>query len=198
MSVVTTVVVAIVNRLPMEGAHGIDDQGYTSHSWIWPEQAELIYGTIASVLIGLALFKVGRKPAAKAMQDRTDRIQAEMDEAASARAEAQAEADKIRSAVGDIDAERERMVAEADAQAGTLLAEGRQRLDAEAAELEARAEADLAAAASRTGDELRGEIARLSAVASERVVAESLDDATQQRLIEAFIARVGADAGASA
>ena len=41
-------------------------------------------------------------------------------------------------------------------------------------------------------DEMRGEIARLAALTAERVVAGTLDDETQQRLIEDFIANVGA------
>ena len=60
------------------------------------------------------------------------------------------------------------------------------------AELEAKADADIVQLGSRTVDEMRAEIARLSALAAERLVEDSLDDATQQRLIEEFIAEVGA------
>ena len=79
-----------------------------------------------------------------------------------------------------------------------LLADGRVRIDVEMAELEARAEADIAAAAGRSTDELRAEIARHSGVAIDRIVDETLDDATHQALIEGFIQRVGASTGASA
>ena len=48
------------------------------------------------------------------------------------------------------------------------------------AELEARAEADILAAQGRSTDELRSEIARHSGVAIERIVNETLDDATHQ------------------
>ena len=58
--------------------------------------------------------------------------------------------------------------------------------------LTAKAIADIAAAQSRTGDELRAEIARLSVAAVDHVVTGTLDDATQQQVIENFIARVGA------
>ena len=47
-------------------------------------------------------------------------------------------------------------------------------------------------AGNRIGDELRAEIARLSNAAVDHVVTGSLDDSTQQELIESFIARVGA------
>lgn len=173
----------------------IDDQGYvTSHSWIWPEQAELIYGTLASVIvIGLLVWKAG--PMAKqAFAARTARVQAELDESAKAKTDADANATRIRQALGDIDGERQRLLAEADAQAEALLADGRARLDAEIADLETKAQADIASAASRTSDELRNEIARLASAAADLVVERSLDVDTEQRLIEDYIARVGASA----
>ena len=74
------------------------------------------------------------------------------------------------------------------------LRDARVRLEAEVVELLARADADIATAKGRSRDELRAEIARLSASAADRGVHESIDDATQQSLIEAFIQKVGASA----
>ncbi len=174
--------------------HGVDDKGYTSHSWIWPEQAELIYGSLASViLIGLLVWKAGPL-AKKAFNDRTAKIQGELDDSAKAKTDAEAEAARLRQALGDIEAERGRLLAEADVQAEALLTDGRARLVAEIAELEAKADIDIASAGTRVSDELRNEISRLAATAADRVVANSLDDATQQRLVEDFISRVGASA----
>ena len=82
-------------------------------------------------------------------------------------------------------------MADAQAQADAVLADGRARLATEVAELEAKADAEIAAAGSRVGDELRAEIGRLSAAAVDQVVNGSLDAGTQQTLIEDFIARVG-------
>ena len=106
-----------------------------------------------------------------------------------------AEAERIRQAQGDIDAERARLYAEADAQAEALLADGRTRLAAEVTELEARARADIAATAGRSSDELRVEIAKSAGTAVDAIVRDTLDDAAQQELIEEFIARVGAGQG---
>lgn len=165
-----------------------------SHSWIWPEGYELLWGSIASVLIiGLLVWKAG-PIVKKSMQDRTDRIQGEIDGAAKALRDADAEAAAIRQAVGDIGAERARILADADAQAEALLADGRARLEAEIADLHVKADADIAAVQSRSGDELRAEIARLASAAAERVVERTLDDDGQQRLVEDFISRVGAGA----
>ena len=163
-----------------------------SHHWLLPEQSELIYGTISSLLIFFLLWKFGWPLAKKALAARTERIQNELDHASQAKADAETESARIRQALGDIESERARLLAEADAQAEALIADGRTRLDQEAAELETRAEADIAALASRSADELRAEIARYSSAAADKVVTRSLDDPTHQELIESFIARVGA------
>lgn len=174
-----------------EGTEPIDDA--RSIHWLWPAQAELIYGTIASLLIFAAIFKFAGPAVKKAMSDRTEGIQGELDASAAAKADAEAEAAGIRQAAGDIDAERQRLFAEADAQAETVLADGRERLEQEVAELEARADADIVAASGRVNDELRAEITRLSNTATDQLLAGgAIDDAAQQSLIESFISRVGA------
>jgi F-type H+-transporting ATPase subunit b len=165
-----------------------------SHSWIWPEGYELLFGSIASILIiALLVWKAG-PIVKKSLNDRTARIQGEIDGASTAVKEADEEAAAIRQAIGDIGAERARLLAEADTHAAALLADGRARLEAEIAELHVKADADIAAVVNRSGDELRFEIAHLASGAAERVVEQTLDTAAQQRLVEDFIARVGAGA----
>lgn len=163
-----------------------------SKSPFLPEPAELLYGSIASILVFGALFVVLRKPVAKFFRERTERIQGELDAAQADQAQAKSEAEQIRAAAGDIDAERKRRFDEADQQAAALLAEGRTRLAEEVQEIEAKADADIAAAAGRSNDELTGEVASLANRATDAALAAGIvDAATQQELIEAFIARVG-------
>ncbi len=158
----------------------------------WAGDAELIWGTIASIIILVALFKFAWPMAKKAMDARTAGVQKELDDSAADDTSAIAEATDIRQAAGDIEAERQRLIADADAQAEALLSEGRARLEVDVAELNARAEADIVLASGRVSDEMRGEIARLANAATERTLAAGvLDDATQQQLIEAFIQNVG-------
>ena len=163
-----------------------------THHWLLPETAEIIYGGIASVLIIGALVKFALPQFKKALAARTERIQKELDASSNDLAQAQSDASKIRQALGDIASEKARLLADAKAQADALLAEGRTRLSAEVADMEAKANADIAAAAARGSDELRTEIGRLATVATDRVIASVLDDATQQSLVENFIAKVGA------
>jgi F-type H+-transporting ATPase subunit b len=165
-----------------------------SPSWIWPEGYELVFGSIASIVIFALLFWKAGPLVKKAMAARTARIQDDLDGAAAALQGAEADSVAIRQALGDIAAERSRLLADADVRAEALVTEGRARLDAEIDDLHAKADADIAAAMSRGGDELRAEVAHLATVAAEGVVRQTLDDETQQRLTEDFISRVGAGA----
>ena len=171
----------------------LDSEGnVVTHSPWLPETPEIIWGGLASLIIFYALYKFGWPQMKKSFNARTERIQKELDGAAADKAAAATEAQGIRQAKGDIEAERGRIMAEAKAQAESILAEGRTRLVTEVAELEARSAAEIEASRGRVGDELRAEISRLSSAAVDHVVSGSLDDATQQELIENFIARVGA------
>jgi len=170
------------------------DGNVVTHHWLLPETVEIIWGGLASVIIFYALFKFGGPPIKKSFAARTEKIQKELDAAAADKAAASTEAAGIRAAKGDIAAERARLLSDADIQAAAVLEDGRARLAAEVADVEAKAVADIATAQGRVGDELRAEIARLSSAAVDHVVTGSLDDATQQELIENFISRVGASA----
>lgn len=164
----------------------------------WAAKAELLFGIPASLIIFALLVKFAGPAVKKALADRTARIQAEIDASAADSASAQAEADQIRQAKGDIAAERARILAEADAQAATVLDEGRKRIALEVADAEAKADADIATAANRGADELRAEIARLAESAIDRVAATTIDASTHNDLVESFIARAGlAGAGAN-
>ncbi len=163
-----------------------------THSWIWPEGYEIYFGGLASLLVFALLFWKAGPIVKKGMQARTARIQKELDGAAEATAQAATEAADIRRAKGDIEGERARLLADADAQADKMLVEGRARLEAEVLDTEAKAVDDLAQMGTRSGDELRAEIARLSAGAADRLVGTQLDSATHHDLIESFIAKVGA------
>ncbi len=177
----------------------IDDDGFvTAADPILPPIKEIFIGGAATLIVFAAIWKFAGPAIVKGLRDRTARIQGELDGAAEAQVDADRQAAEIRTALGDIDGERTRLFAEADAQAELILADGRVRLDHEIAELRTRADADIATASSRSGDELRNEIGRYSSASIERVVAETLDDAAQQELIESFIQRVGAtSAGAT-
>ncbi len=172
-----------------------DGLGSTSLSPYFAPLKEVVIGGLATLIVFAMLWKFAWPAISKGMQARTARIQGELDSSAAARTQAESDAAEIRTSLGDVDGERGRLFVEAEAQAEALLHDGRARLDEEVAEMESKAEADLAAAAGRGADDLRAEIARYASQAIESSVTMSLDDPTQQELIEGFIARVGASGG---
>jgi F-type H+-transporting ATPase subunit b len=163
-----------------------------SHHWLFPELGEIIYGGLASLVIFALLYKFGWPAAKKGLETRTATIAKQLEDSANALTTAQNDATGIRTALGDVAAERARLLAEADAQAQVMLREGRDRIAAEIAEIEARAEAEIGAARARGSDELRAEISRRAARATAEAVRAAVDERTQQDLIEGFIAKVGA------
>jgi F-type H+-transporting ATPase subunit b len=163
---------------------------YESHHWLLPETFEIIYGGTASVLVIGALIKFAGPIIKKSLAARTERIQNEIDNARNARTNAEAEAQQIRSALGDISSERSRILAEADAAAAVVLSEGRARVATEMADVEAKALADIANASGRVQDELASDIKRLARIASDKVIASAMSDSVRQDLIENFISGV--------
>lgn len=172
-----------------------DGLGSTSLSPYFAPLKEVVIGGLATLIVFAMLWKFAWPAISKGMQARTARIQGELDSSAAARTQAESDAAEIRTSLGDVDGERGRLFVEAEAQAEALLHDGRARLEEEVAEMESKAESDLAAAAGRGADDLRAEIARYASQAIESSVTMSLDDPTQQELIEGFIARVGASGG---
>jgi F-type H+-transporting ATPase subunit b len=170
-----------------------EHQAFEAHNPLLPETLEIIWGGTAFLVVAFLLWKFAVPAIKSGMAARSERIQRELDNAAKAHADADAEATEIRTKLGDIDAERARMLADADQTAERLLVEGRNRLEAEEAELRAKADADIAGAGSRVASELEGQVGQMAAAATEQLVTNQLDDATVQRLVEDFIARVGSD-----
>jgi F-type H+-transporting ATPase subunit b len=163
---------------------------HAPNTWL-PEAAEILWGTLAFVIIAVLLWKLAAKPIGKAMRSRTDRIANTIDSAAKAKTDAEAEATRIRRNLTDIDAERARIAADAAETAERMRVEGLARNDAEVMDLEARAASDLDTLKTRAASELQEQVARWSADATERIVVSQLDDAAIERLTEDYIAKVG-------
>jgi F-type H+-transporting ATPase subunit b len=161
------------------------------NSWL-PETSEIIWGSLAFFIVLAILIKFAAKPIAKSLRGRTEKIANEIDAAARARSDAQAEIARVRQNLADVDAERTRILATATETAERMRVEGIARNDAEVADLEARADADIETLRGRATTELQAQVAAWSSEATERIVLASLDDATTQRLIEDYIAKVGA------
>jgi len=194
MNDVTAIVNAVFAAQEDPGAQEEHEEFEAPNTWL-PETSEIIWGTAAFVIILAGLIKLAGPAIKKSLQGRTDRIAKDIADAQAAKAAAERRAAEIRAAKGDINAERERILAEATEAAERVRVEGRARIDAEIAELEIRAGVEIAGAGGRVVAELQSQVASLALTATERVIAAELDDATQVELVERFIATVGATSG---
>ena len=159
--------------------------------WLPGDLNEVIWGTIAFLIVFALLWKFAKAPIAKALAGRTQRIADELGEAEQARVAAEEERDRIKAALADSDAEAARIIEDARQSADSLRTDLAARAEAEIASLRERAESDLATTRAQAEADLSGEVSRLALGATEQVVQSTLDDPAQQRLIDDYIRQVG-------
>jgi F-type H+-transporting ATPase subunit b len=160
---------------------------------ILPATNELIWGGISFVVLLVLLSKFAFPALKKGMDDRTERIRKDLDEAEGAKTEA----DRIRE-------DYSRQLADAKAEAGRIIEEARQAADSVRRDLTARAEAEaqelrqrnaeqLEAERARLMGEIRGQVSTLAIELAEKVVEANLDREANNRLIESYIQQVGSN-----
>jgi F-type H+-transporting ATPase subunit b len=164
---------------------------------ILPATNELIWGSLAFLVLFVVLLKYAYPPVKAAMTDRTERIREEVEQAERIREEAAAEEsareDELKEARREVTAQIESARKEAE----DYRAAERAKVDAEMAELRTQGQADVEASKQQALADIRGEVAALAIGAAEQVVGQNLDQAANERLVEDFIDRVGSGPGAS-
>ena len=169
-----------------EGAHH-------ANSFLLPGDInEVIWGSISFLCIVALFFWKGLAPAKAMWFGRIERIANELDTAEAARADAEAKLAAVESDIANAEAERQRILVEGRETADTVKAQIIERAVTDAADLRTRGGADVEAAKAQATGDLQAEIGVLALGAAEAVVANSLDDATQNELIENYINGVGA------
>ena len=153
---------------------------------------EVIWGTISFLIIVLLFLWKGLGPVKVMWNGRIDRIRNEVTSAADTRAAAEAKLAEVESNIANAADERQRIIAGAKTDAQTVKAQIITRAGTDAADLKSRGLADAEAAKAQATSDLQAEIGALALGAAEKVVANSLDAATQNELINNYIDRVGA------
>jgi F-type H+-transporting ATPase subunit b len=158
---------------------------------IIPAWNEVIWGTLAFVILFVVMWRYAYPGIRKAMQDRSARIQADLDAAEQAKAEAAALRSEYEAKLAEARGEAQSIIEEARMQAETVRQERLATLDAELADRRAQADADIDAARRRAEAEIRTQVGDLAIAAAELVVERNLDTDTNRQLVENFIDRVG-------
>ena len=159
---------------------------------ILPELSEIVWGAISFLTLFFLLSRFAYPAIKKSMQDRSDRIRNQLDEAERTRTQAQTMLEDYQRQLADARNESNRIIEEARQQADQLRRDLMQRAEAEAAELRQRTQADIATAQERATADLRQQVATLAIDLAERVVERNLDRDTNMALIESYINQVEA------
>jgi F-type H+-transporting ATPase subunit b len=158
---------------------------------ILPETNEIIWGTIAFLIILAGLWKFGMPAVRNAMQQRTERIRSSLDEAETAKADAESLRADYQRQLNESRSEAARIIEEARQQAEAVRRDLIQRAEAESEALRRRNAEQLEAERARVLSELRGQVAVLAVDAAERVVRANLDPEANRRLVEDYINSLG-------
>ena len=154
---------------------------------ILPEPNELIWGGITFVVLLVAMAKFALPPVRKMMDERTERIRADLDAAEVAKVEAVRVQEEYSRQLADAKAESARIIEEARQAADGVRRDLIQRAEQEAAELRQRNAEQLEGERARIMGELQGQVATLAIELAEKVVEANLDAEANNRLIESYI-----------
>ncbi len=151
---------------------------------------EVIWGSIAFFIVaGLIIWKAGPL-ITKSMRERTGRIEAELDEAKSQRAEAEAALTASSAELPDVGDEEAKIRSEALATAIKLKEDLLVRAESEAEAVRERGRNDVANRKRQAQADLSAEVSRMTRETAEAVVLDGLDGASQSDLIESYINEV--------
>jgi F-type H+-transporting ATPase subunit b len=157
---------------------------------ILPDAAELIYGTIAFLLVFAVLAKFAFPAINKMLAERSGKIQGDLERAEEARTQAQTElADYREQLVGARD-EANRIIEEARKTADQLRRDLAAKAEQEAQATVVRAQEEIRAERDRVFQELRGQVGEIAVELAGRVVGRSLDASAHERLIDEYIDEV--------
>ena len=160
--------------------------------WLPHDINEVIWGTIAFLLVVGVLYTKAGPFIKNGFKSRTERIDNELASAARTRGEAEQSADEIKSKLADSDAEGARIKAEGVELAQKVAADIAKRTHSDVAAVKARCEAEIAQAQRALASEIETELRRVSVGAAERVVDANLNAETHQSLIDSVISQVAA------
>jgi F-type H+-transporting ATPase subunit b len=166
---------------------------------IVPNWTEVIVGAIAFGIVFVVLWKVLLPRIMRTLEERTDKIEGELERAAEAKADADRLRDQYQALLADARHEAARLREEAREQGARIVAEMRAEGEAEKARIVAAGHTQIEADRQQAFSSLRAEIGTLSVQLASKIVGESLDDeARQSRVVDRFLAELDAsDAAAS-
>jgi F-type H+-transporting ATPase subunit b len=165
---------------------------------ILPAANELIWGTIAFLILLFVMYRTVWPSVDKAFKDRRDNIEGKLEEAEREREEADQLLEQYRRRLRDAEDETQRILEEARANADRVRRELLAKAEADAGRELERARQAIRAERDQAIRQLRGEVGTLAVELATRVVGDSLDRERQLRLVDQYIDELGNQAQAGA
>jgi len=152
-----------------------------------PETNEIIWGSLAFLVLAVAMWKWG-VPAVRNMEHtREERIRNDLESAERARTEAETEKTQYERQIADAQNEAGRIIDEARQSAESVRRDLVSRAEQEANEVRERAQIDIANQRTQAMAQLRTDVASLSIDLAGRIVERNLDDDANRQLVNSFI-----------
>jgi F-type H+-transporting ATPase subunit b len=165
---------------------------------ILPAANELIWGTIAFLLLVFLMYRTVWPSVDKAFKDRRDNIEGKLERAEREREEAEQLLERYRRRLDDAEDETRRILEEARANAERVRRDLLSKAEADADRELDRARQAIRAERDQAIRQLRNEVGTLAVELATRVVGDSLDRDRQLRLVDEYIDELGNQAQAGA
>jgi F-type H+-transporting ATPase subunit b len=175
-----SVMASIPILFAVEDSGGLDE-------WLLPDTAELVWGLVAFALLMAFLYWKVFPALGRTLDQRREKIQDQIEEAEAARAEGERLRRQYEEQLADARAQANTIIDEARAQAERLRSEELARAQAEAQQILARAREDAEADRGRLVQELRSQVATLSVELAGRIVQRELDPDRHRELVDQYI-----------
>ena len=165
---------------------------------ILPATTELIWGTVAFLILLFLMYRTVFPQVNKAFKDRRANIEGKLEQAEKDREEAEGLLEQYRRRLRDAEDETQRILEEARANAERVRRELLSKAEADAGRELDRARQAIRAERDQAIRQLRNEVGTLAVELATRVVGDSLDRDRQLRLVDGYIDELGNQAQAGA
>lgn len=162
---------------------------------ILPSANELLWGSIAFIIVFVLLAKFAFPNAAKALRDRTEKIRGDIEFAEKDREEASRLLADYRAQIASAREESTRILEDARRTAEQVRTELRSKAEEESARMIERAREDIAGERERAIAEIRREVGTLAVELAGRVIGDSLDRDRQLSLVDRYINELSSNGG---
>jgi F-type H+-transporting ATPase subunit b len=164
---------------------------------LYPHATELIFGAVAFAIIYAFMAKFVIPRMNTLLEERRQKIQGEMEKAEAARVAADQELARYKEQLAGAREEANRIIEEARRTADQLRADLQGKAEQESHAIVARAQEEIRAERDRVFQELRSQVGEIAVELAGKVVGQSLDKSSHERLIDEYIDQVASGNGQS-